>query len=132
MTQIYQDLVKFHLACVAFGLIMLVIYLFFTQYKRDDFYYIYRIRLCLPLFYMSLACIFLSGFTLWSIKSFMFSTPVAFMFISTLVILLSCIKLFKEFKKARKLKDFALYKRFAAFVLVISILLVLLPCLRLL
>lgn len=132
MADVYKDLVTFHLSCVGFTLIMLVIYLAFTQYKRDDFSYIKRIRLMLPLFYMSLACLVLSGLVLWSFGGFKTDFATFFMIVTWIVILITSIKLFKEFKRARRLREYGFYKLYASFVLGVSILLILIQSFSLL
>lgn len=122
--KIFNSLIDFHLYCVYFAAFMLVVYFICSQYEQSRFSYIKRIRLLLPLYYMSLACVGLSGFSLWAMKGFAFSESIAYMLLSFILILLSSIKVFKEFKLARKMRDFRGFKLFSAISLGVSLALV--------
>ena len=124
---IWQDVLNLHIYSIYASRFLIIIYIFLTQYFVDEFKFIYRIRVFLPIYYMFLAFVCFTGILLLALKNFDISFYDIFMIFAWILILYLAIKNYKNFKKARKTKKYKIFSMTSSMILVLSFLLLFVP-----
>ncbi|TKX29732.1 hypothetical protein CQA38_02875 [Campylobacter sp. MIT 12-5580] len=126
--QIYDLVLAFHIYSLYASGFLMVFYLFLTQSSfRTEFYFIRRIRLFLPVYYLFLSIVFFTGSLLLALKSFEFSFFHGLMLASWCLIVALNIFQFNRFKKARQKRRYQGFRAWSFFILLITLFLLTVP-----
>ena len=130
MEQSYDVFLAFHLYSLYASGFLMLFYLFLTQGGfSSEFYFIRRIVLFLPAYYLFLAIIFFTGFLLLALKSFEMNFHFALMIFLWFLILALAIFHYKQFKKARMLRRYKNFRMISFFILILEIFILFVPLL---
>lgn len=130
MEQSYDIFLAFHLYSLYASGFLMLFYLFLTQGGfSSEFYFIRRIVLFLPAYYLFLAIIFFTGFLLLALKSFEMNFYFALMIFLWFLILALAIFHYKQFKKARMLRRYKNFRMISFFILILEIFILFVPLL---
>ena len=125
MQELYTTALALHKFFVVFFAVLLPVYLFLTRYGNGENAYIKRIRLFLPFFYTILACIIFTGAVLLPVLEFKLNYKIILMIIAVIAIIATNAIDYKKLKKAYFTKNFDLYKREIAKIIITNLILIL-------
>ena len=126
--EIYEFIVAFHLySLYATGFLMLF-YLSLTQGNfKTEFEFIKKIRLFLPIYYIFLAFIIFTGALLLALNHFAMNFDIYLMILCWILIFSLAIFHFIQFKKARKIRHYRVFRLLSFIILLSEIILLILP-----
>ncbi|WP_291950379.1 hypothetical protein [Campylobacter sp.] len=128
MDQNYNFFLAIHVYSLCTSGFLMLFYLYLTQSSfSQEFIFIRRIRLFLPIYYLFLAIVLFTGNLLWALKHFEINLYILSMWIAWFFIFFLAIYQFILFKKARLYKRYAKFRFLSFFILSIDIFLLFVP-----
>ncbi len=126
--EIHELIVALHLySLYATGFLMLF-YLSLTQGSfKTEFVFIKKIRLFLPIYYVFLALIIFTGSLLLALNHFAMNFNIILMILSWVLIFALAIFHFIQFKKARKMRHYRVFRWLSFVILLCELALLVLP-----
>lgn len=120
MSQSYDFFLLLHLYSLYASGFLMLFYLFITQGNfTSEFLFIRRIRLFLPIYYLFLAFILFTGVLLLALKHFVLNVYFVLMIFAWIFIFALALFHFIQFKKARRLRTYTIF-RWLSFVILLS------------
>ncbi|TXE83235.1 hypothetical protein FPD46_03340 [Campylobacter peloridis] len=128
MEQSYEFFLALHVYSLYTNGFLMLFYLYLTQSSfSQEFIFIKKIRLFLPIYYLFLAITLFTGSLLWALKHFEFSLYMFLMWLSWFLIFALAIYQFILFKKARMYKCYSKFRLLSFFILCLDIFLLFVP-----
>ncbi|MCR6572588.1 hypothetical protein CINS5915_04775 [Campylobacter insulaenigrae] len=128
MDQNYHIFLAFHVYSLYTSGFLMLFYLYLTQSSfSQEFIFIRRIRLFLPIYYLFLAIVLFTGNLLWALKHFEMNLYILLMWLAWIFIFSLAIYQFVLFKKARIYKRYAKFRFLSFFILCADIFLLFVP-----
>lgn len=127
MEQSYEFFIAMHVYSLYANGFLMLFYLYLTQNFSQEFYFIKRIRLFLPIYYMFLAITLFTGCLLWAVGQFEINLYMVLMWLCWIAIFALAIYQFVLFKKARLFRRYIKFRFISFFILCLSIALLFVP-----
>ncbi|EGK8009715.1 hypothetical protein HW242_06605 [Campylobacter lari] len=128
MDQSYEFFLALHVYSLYANGFLMLFYLYLTQSSfSQEFIFIKRIRLFLPIYYLFLAITLFTGSLLWALKHFELNLYMFSMWFCWIFIFALAIYQFVLFKKARLFKRYAKFRFLSFFILCSGIFLLFVP-----
>ncbi|MBF7047070.1 hypothetical protein IY804_03120 [Campylobacter volucris] len=128
MDQNYEFFLAIHVYSLYTNGFLMLFYLYLTQSSfSQEFIFIRRIRLFLPIYYLFLAITLFTGSLLWALKHFETNLYILSMWLVWALIFALAIYQFVLFKKARLFKRYAKFRFLSFFILCLDIFLLFTP-----
>ncbi|EAJ5681148.1 hypothetical protein BXA13_02305 [Campylobacter lari] len=128
MDQSYEFFLALHVYSLYANGFLMLFYLYLTQSSfSQEFIFIKRIRLFLPIYYLFLAITLFTGSLLWALKHFELNLYILSMWFCWILIFALAIYQFVLFKKARLFKRYAKFRFLSFFILCLGIFLLFVP-----
>ncbi len=126
--EVYEFIKALHLYSLYATGFLMIFYLSLTQGNfTTEFVFIKKIRLFLPIYYTFLAFIIFTGALLWALNHFAIGFNVILMMLCWILIFALAIFHFVQFKKARKIRHYRVFRWLSFVILFCELALLILP-----